>query len=174
MKYRIMSLLVLVVLIMNIVYSQCTCEIVDPFPRFFSGEEMWIGGVSRPVYICVEHYYGNYKVIVTYYNPEHEVIRQDEYVNPIMYGYGCFWTTPPLYTESVRVDLSLLSDGDVYVYWDFCVLCCPTTTTVTSTVTSTEIVETTVTETQFIHGSSGWIIVIAVLIIVVYYMVARR
>jgi hypothetical protein len=185
-------LVLLIVLSMSsVVYSQtCTCEIVDPWPRYGSGEEKWLGGIAdrgdRGIGVCVEHYYGDYKIIITYYDWDYNVLRKDEFVNPIMYQYNCFWTIPPMYTEVVRVDLVMLSDGEVYVYWDLCVICCQytetttitttvtstvtSTTTTTSTVTSTEIVESTITEThtetQFIHDSRAWIIILVFLIIV--------
>jgi hypothetical protein len=166
-SYRIVCLLVLlIVLFMSEVYSQCTCEIVDPHPRFLHGQEVWLGGLERGIAVCVEHYYGDYKVIITFYDWDYNVLRKDEFVNPIMYQYNCFWTTPPQYTEVVRVDLEMLSEGEAYVYWDLCVLCCPSTITVTTT----EIVESTITEThtetQFIHDSRAWIIILVFLIIV--------
>jgi hypothetical protein len=164
-NYRVVCLLVLIVLFMSEVYSQCTCEIVDPYPRFLPGQEVWVAGLGRPVYICVYHFYGDYKVIITFYDWDYNVIRQDELINPIMFMWSCFWVEQPPYAEVVRVDLVRLSeDSDVDILWDFCVLCCKDTTTIT--VTSTEIVESTTTETQFLHDSRAWIIVLVFLIIV--------
>jgi hypothetical protein len=172
MKYRLVSLLVLIVLLMSEVYSQsCTCEIVDPYPRYFSGQEVWVGGLGRPVYVCVYHYYGDYKVIITFYDWDYNIIRQDEFINPIMYMEGCFWVEQPPFTEVVRVDLVILSeDSDVSVLWDFCVLCCPSTTTITTT----EIVESTITEThtQFLHDTRAFII-IAVVVLILLWLIKR-
>jgi hypothetical protein len=174
MKYHLVSLLILV-LLMSEVHSQCTCEIVDPWPRYVSGEEKWLGGIAdrgdRGIGVCVEHYYGDYKIIITYYDWDYNVLRKDEFVNPIMYQYNCFWTKPPPYTEVVRVDLEMLSEGEAYVYWDLCVLCCPSTTTITTT----ETVEYTVTEskTQFIHDTRALMIIIVVMVILVLLIIGK-
>jgi hypothetical protein len=163
------SLVLLIVLsVSSVVYSQtCTCELVDPRPRFLPGQEVWVAGSGRPVYIRVYHYYGDYKVIITFYDWDYNIIRQDEFINPVMYMEGDFWVEQPPFTEVVRVDLVRLSeDSDVEILWDFCMLCCPSTTTITTT----EIVESTITEThtetQFIHDSRAWIIILVFLIIV--------
>jgi hypothetical protein len=161
------SLVLLIVLsVSSVVYSQtCTCELVDPYPRFLPGQEFWVGGSGRPVLVRVYHYYGDYKVIITFYDWDYNIIRQYEFINPIMYMEGDFWVEQPPFTEYVRVDLVRLSeDSEVDVLWDFCVLCCPSTTTVTEIVEST--ITETHTETQFIHDSRAWIIILVFLIIV--------
>jgi hypothetical protein len=170
-NYRVVCLIVLIVLFMSEVYSQCTCEIVDPWPRYGSGDEVWLGGLNRGIGVCVEHYYGDYKVIITFYDWDFNVIRQDEYVNPVRYRYNCFWREPPPYTESVRVDLVMLSDGEVYVYWDLCVFCCPST--ITSTTTETVEYTITETETQFIHDTRALMIIIVAMVILVLLIIGK-
>jgi hypothetical protein len=160
MKYRLVSLLVLIVLLMSEVHSQCTCELVDPYPRFLPGQTIWLGMESKPLIICIEHYYGDYKVVVryrTYVDVDVYVEEVVEYVNPYVYTGGCFWfITPP--HEYVTVDLVMLSEGEVFLYWDFCVLCCPSTTTIT----------TTETTTQFIHDNRVWIIMVVIVLILLW------
>jgi hypothetical protein len=166
-NYRVVCLLVLIVLFMSEVYSQCTCEIVDPYPRYPPGREEWLGFQSKPVIICVYHYYGDYKIVIryrTYYDVDYYDEKTIEYVNPIVYTEDCFYFIAEPY-EYIRVDLVILSsDSEVGVLWDFCVLCCPSTTTITEIVEST--ITETHTETQFIHDSRAWIIILVFLIIV--------
>jgi hypothetical protein len=163
MKYRLVSLLVLIVLLMSEVHSQCSCGLVDPFPRYYSGQEVWTGGRDNPVMVCVYHFFGDYKVIITFYDWDYNIIRQDVFINPVIFMEGCFWVEQPPFTEYVRVDLVRLSeDSDVEILWDFCVLCCPSTTTITTT----EIVESTTT--QFIHDNRVWIIMVVIVLILLW------
>jgi hypothetical protein len=161
MKYRLVSLLVLIVLLMSEVYSQCTCKLADPFPELPAGHEEWLGFESKPVMICVYHYYGDYKIVVryrTYYDVDYYDEKTIEYVNPVIYTEDCFYFIAEPY-EFIRVDLVILSeDSDVSVLWDFCVLCCPSTTTIT----------TTETTTQFIHDNRVWIIMVVIVLILLW------